>query len=385
MIHPLFERWFGIKVGPQDEYSAPRKPEELICLTAQARQELKPKSLTELMSAEGQARIEKARQRLAGKSPAERRQLQRDDWSKLLGPINPAKPPVVKAASSDPQLSGSAKVERIVLEVEPGIVVPILVFTPAKLSGRAPVVIGLAQAGKAGFVKERAGELQKLVQGGSIVVLPDLRGTGETRSGRSRGQDSGDTNLSVHVQLFGETLLGQRLRDLRSVLAYLRDRKDIDPKRLALWGDSFTPPTPPDTNFKVPRGGVEGWPQESEPLGGLLALLGGLFEEDVRAVYLAGGLTSYHGVLTHFAVLIPHDAAVPGALTAGDLCDLAGSLAPRPLRLEALVDQQNRLLSATEAKKAYAPAVQSYAAALQALSFADQRSSAAAWLLAQLR
>ena len=31
-------------------------------------------------------------------------------------------------------------------------------------------------------------------------------------------------------------------------------------------------------------------------------------------------------VLGHFAVLIPHDASVPGALTAGDLCDLAGSL-----------------------------------------------------------
>jgi hypothetical protein len=245
------------------------------------------------------------------------------------------------------------------------------------------VVVALAQAGKAGFLKHRAGELEKLVRGGAIVVLPDLRGTGESRSGRSRDKNSADTNLSVHLQLFGETLLGQRLRDLRSLLGYLRSRKDVDAGRVALWGDSFTAPNPPGTNFKVPHG-VEGWPRQPEPLGGLLALLGGLFEEDVRAVYLTGGLASYHSVLTHFAVLVPHDASVPGALTTGDLCDLAGSLAPRPLRLEARVDQLTRPLSAAELKKAYEPAVRGYSSRPKALGFAADRSSAATWLLAQV-
>jgi cephalosporin-C deacetylase-like acetyl esterase len=385
MIHPLFGRWFGIKVGEKDEYSSPRKPEELICLTDKVRQELKPKSLTELMSSVGQERVGKARQRLAGRSQVERRRILRDDWGKLLGPVIPAHVPVVKADSMDDQAVGGARVERVVLEVEPAMVIPVIVLRPVKLTGRAPVVVGLAQSGKAGFLRDRAGELQKLVQGGVMVVLPDLRGTGEARSGSSRGQDSHDTHLSVHVQLFGETLLGERLRDLRSVLAYLRERTDVDPGRLALWGDSFTPPNPPETNFKVPRGGLEEWPRESEPLGGLLALLGGLFEEEICAVYLAGGLVSYLSVLTHYAVLIPHDAAVPGALTAGDLADLAAALAPRPLRLEAMVDQRNRPVAGAGLKKAYEPAVQSYSARPQALSFADRRSSAAAWLLEQLR
>lgn len=376
MIHPLFERWFSIKVTEQDEFSAPRKPAELTCLTDQARQELKPKNLNELMSALGQERIEAARKRLAGKSSSERRQLLRNDWSKLLGPMTPPKPPVVKAQATDDQPIHGAKIERIVLEVEPGIVVPVIVLAPAKRTGRAPVVMGLAQGGKAGFLKERAGELQKLVQGGTIVVLPEVRGTGETRAG--------DTDLSTNLQLFGETLLGERLRDLRSVLAYLRERTDVDARRIALWGDAFAPPNPADTNFKVPRG-VEGWPRGPEPLGGLLALFAALFEDDIRAVYVAGGLASYHGVLTHFAVLIPHSASVPGALNAGDLCDLAGSLAPRPLRLEALVDHLNRPLSEGEMKKAYDPAVQGYTATPQSLSLAGARSSAAVWLLEQLR
>src|SRR5262249_52143621 len=240
----------------------------------------------------------------------------------------------------------------------------------------APTVIGLAQAGKAGFLKERAGELQKLVAAGAIVVLPDVRGTGDTRAG--------DTDLSTNLQLFGETLLGERVRDLRSVLAYLRERKDVDAKRIALWGDAFAPTNSADTNFKIPRN-ADTWPRGPEPLGGLLALFGALYEDDIRAVYLAGGLSTYHGVLTHFAVLIPHSASVPGALFAGDIPDLAGGLAPRPLRLEALVDQQNRLVSAAELKKAYEPAVQGYAAMPQALSFGETRSSAAAWLLGQLK
>ncbi len=328
------------------------------------------------MSALGRERIESSRKRLAGKSPADRRQLLRDDWSKLLGPVTPARPPIVQSQAVDDQPASGARVERIVLEVEPGIVVPLVVLAPARLAGRAPVVIGLAQTGKAGFLKERAGELRKLVGAGTTVVLPDVRGTGETRSG--------DTDLSVNLQLFGETLLGERVRDLRSVLLYLRQRKDIDPGRVALWGDAFAPLNGADTNFKVPRN-VEGWPRGSEPLGGLLALFGALFDEDIRAVYLAGGLAGYHGVLTHFAVLIPHSASVPGALLAGDLCDVAGALAPRPLRLEAMVDHLNRPVSAAAMKSEYAATVQSYLTRPEAFSFGTRRSSPAAWLLEQLR
>lgn len=384
MIHPLFERWFDIKVGDKDEYSQPRMSEELICMTDSARQELNPKTLTELMIGVGTERIEKARKRLFSRSPVEQRQLLQDDWSKLLGPIAPASPPIVKTTSTDKESVGGATVERLILEVEPGIVVPVVILASAEHTGRSPVVVGLAQAGKAGFMKERGEEVHKLIKAGTAVVLPDLRGTGETRSGSSRGQSSGDTDLSTHVQLFGQTLLGQRLRDLRSLLVHLRERRDIDMRRLAVWGDSFTPPNSAETNFIMPRG-IDGWPRESEPLGGLLALLGGLFEDDVRAIYVSGGLASYHSVLTHFAVLIPHDASVPGALTAGDLCDLAAALSPRPLRFEGMVDHLNRTLPSADVRKSYSPTVQAYSTTPQALGFADTRTSPAAWLLEQLK
>lgn len=381
MIHPLFEKWFGIKAT---EYHMSRPGDELVCLTEQARKEIKPKSLNEVMSEMGQARIERARAKLAGKSADERRRLLRAEWSKLLGPIAPAGPAIVKTLGPAVDIGGGARAERLVLEVEPGIVVPVVILTPTKRAKQAPAVIGLAQAGKAGFLKERSAEVRKLLDAGVLVVLPDLRGTGETQAGVSRGKDSSGTNQSVHVQLFGETLLGQRLRDLRSVLGYLRGRPDIDTRRLALWGDSFAATNSAKTNFKVPHG-VDGWPTHAEPLGGLLGLLGALYEDDVRAVFVSGGLTSYHGVLSHFAVLVPHDACVPGALTAGDLCDLASVLAPRPLHLENMVDHLNRPVSADRLRKDYGPALQAYAAHPQAFTLADRSSSPAAWLAEQLR
>jgi hypothetical protein len=130
---------------------------------------------------------------------------------------------------------------------------------------------------------------------------------------------------------------------------------------------------------------VDGWPTHPEPLGGLLGLLGALYEDDVRAVFVSGGLTSYHVVLSHFAVLVPHDASVPGTLTAGDLSDLAGALAPRPLHFERMVDHVNRIVPADELGKVYDPAIQGYAATPRMLSFADESSSAATWLLQQLK
>jgi cephalosporin-C deacetylase-like acetyl esterase len=381
MIHPLFERWFGVKAP---EYSMRRPGTELVCWTEQARKELQPKSLNESMAALGSARIAKARGQLADKTPEQQRRILREEWGKLIGPVTPTRDAAVKSRTTDQDMVGGAKVERIVLEVEPGISVPLLLLIPAKVARKAPVVVGLSATGRAAFLKQRSSDLQQLIEAGVLVALPDVRGTGETRSGSPSGRDSNDTNHSVHVQLFGETLLGQRLRDLRSVLAYLRGRADVDPGRIALWGESFTPANGPKTDYQVPHG-VEGGPAHAEPLGGLLALLGALHDDQIRAVHVAGGLSGYRGALAHFAVLVPHGDAVPGALTAGDLCDLAGGLAPRPLRLEGLVDAMNRVVPDDELRREYAPVLRSYRDTPGSIRLSSQRTSAATWLAERVR
>lgn len=384
MIHPLFERWFGIRVSEKDEYSAPRKPVELMSLTGSLRQELKPRSFRQLTEEMARERLQIARERLAKLEPKERARTLRKNLGELLGPVAPQQAAAVLSRTVETVTFPGATVERIVVEVEPGMLVPVVLLAPKAAKGRAPAVVGVARAGKAAFLKQRADDLQKMIAAGTIVVLPDVRGTGESSSGADSGRTSRDTDISVNLQVFGETLLGQRLRDLRSVLGYLRQRPDVDTTRIALWGESFTSTNPPDTDFKVPHG-VDGTLRMSEPLGGLLALLGGLFEDEVGAIHISGSLVSYESVLQHFAVLVPHGDTLPGVLAVGDLCDIAAALAPRPLRMTAMVDQLNQRLAVADARRNYAATASAYEMGGGRFDLAEGRHSVAEWLLEHLR
>jgi len=383
MIHPVFRRWFDIDVKPEDEFSARRESDELACLTDTARLELKPHHFVRVVSELAHKRVDEARRQRSGLSHSERREQLLSQWSTLLGDIELKSTPRVVSSTTGKPVADGLHVERVVIEVEADVIVPLMLISGKDESDvkASPVVVALAQAGKAGFTENRAEQLAELVSKGAIVCLPDLRGTGDTRAGSSRGRSSGDGNRSVNLLLFDQTMLGQRLRDLRSVLAFLRTRKDVDSKRVSLWGDSFAPVNPADTNFRVPYD-VGGRPDQSEPLGGLLALLGTLFDDDIERVYVSGGLSSFQSVLTSPHVYIPHDVVVPGVLTTGDLADVVAALAPRPVRMDGLVDGLNRHLPVTAVRRHYQPASDSFRDADAADQFViGNGSSPATWLL----
>ena len=215
------------------------------------------------------------------------------------------------------------------------------------------------------------------------MYLPDIRGTGETSPGSSREYQSAATSISATELMLGRTLLGSQLRDVRSVLQYLRERSELDAQRMALWGDSFAPTNP--TDFSDPLIGEGESPHQSEPFGGLLALLGALYEDDIRSIVVRGMIAGYQSVLRDRFCYVPYDAIVPGALTAGDLCDVASALAPRPLRLEALVDGRNCPMSDQEIKRIFGPTIQAYNIAEGELSIiADLRDDLATWLAKSL-
>jgi hypothetical protein len=222
------------------------------------------------------------------------------------------------------------------------------------------VVLGFAQEGKQTLLRQRSEAIADWLGGGAAVCLIDVRGTGETkpRDG-SRRRDGTSTDLSEAEWMLGETLAGSRLRDVRSVLRYLRTRAGIDAGRVACWGDSFATTNPKGRVLTVPLD-ADPFPDQAEPLGGLLALFTALFEDDVRAVYIQGGLTGYASLLQSPFFYVPHDALIPGALTAGDLCDVAASLAPRALRMEGLVDGLNRAVKADAIARAMEPARSAY-------------------------
>jgi len=385
-LHPILKRWFGISVTPQEEYSRRLEPAKLRCMTSEWRNAVKPRPFHEILSAIARRRSAEARKRHSALAPSEFRTQLRREWSAVLGEVAPSKPPILSSRETVESPGKGLRVEKIVLDVESGIMVPLLLLFPARpRPGPYPVVCAVARGGKKGFLRKRAEPIAELLRGGAAVCLPDLRGTGETQPSGSLEIWGKLTDYASTRLMLGRTTVGDRLRDLRSVLFYLHSRKDIDRSRIALWGDSFAEVNPPDRDFRMPHH-LDGRPLRSRPLGGLLALLAALYEEDVRAVYVRGGLLDFQCVLSHPFVYIPFDIVIPGVVRTGDLPLLAASLAPRPLRLEALVDAYNRTCPADRVKRTYRPCAESYkkAGAKEKFTAGEGATSPGRWLLRQL-
>jgi dienelactone hydrolase len=301
-------------------------------------------------------------------------------WARRLG-ID-GRVPEAKAVPHGKDRLGDVTVERLVVETEPGISVPTLLLVPAP-AGRpkVPAVLAVAQHGKAAFLRERSGEVARLLEAGVAVCLPDVRGTGETRPVHDeRGPPVGlykdvsghgaGTFLWIQELTLGRTPLGGRLLDVQAVARYLRGRPDIDPERILLWGDSFVPPRKLDLtqvkSFETAN------PHElAEPLGGLLVVLAALFDERIAAVYARGGLVGFRPQLAKPVLVFPPDAVVPGAVAAGDLGLVLRVLAPRPLCLQDVfcADEADDILRSIHYEQMEI----------------GKRSDTAAWLLDQVR
>jgi dienelactone hydrolase len=387
-IHAALSRWCQVPVSPKEEYSNRRTPEELAALTPELESKIQPRPLHDIAAAVGHARATAAWAQLEKLDSAQRVSGLRNKWQSLLGNIVPGGKLRLVSISQTNEPGSTLRSERVLLETESDVIVPLLILSDRRSKKPKPVVIGLAQEGKAGFLKHRAELIAQLLNGEVAVCLPDVRGTGETRLGLARGRTSEDTSLSSSELMLGETMIGARLRDLRGVVHYLRTRGDLDARRLAVWGDSFTPPNAPERDLKLPHG----VPEEgatSEPLGGLLALLLSLYEEDVRAVYARGGLVGFQSALSSPFLYLPHDVVIPGALTAGDIGALTSGIVPRPLALVGLVDGLNRVVDRKTAEAAYAHTSRAYQTAnvrnTLVVAGAEDAPAPGPWLLESLK
>jgi hypothetical protein len=365
-----------------------RRPEtELQVLTSATASELHMRTVHEIAREMARRKIESARRTMSGLTLEKKREWLESQLASRLGNIEPVPHPQALVHWS--KKLPDASVEGITVEVEPNITVPLLLFRPAVKSGiRMPVVVGVGEAGKAAFLEQRPNEITALLRKGVAVCLPDVRGTGETTPDGRRDPENDENMQAVNEQMLGETLVGRRLRDLRSVLKYLGGREDLDSKRLGLWGESLMPVNPP----RLVEDELPLWTvgpqvqQQGEPLGGLLSVLAALYEPDVRAVAVRGGLISFTSVLDDAFAYVPADIAVPGFLEAGDLADVEAVLAPRPLLLQNLIDGKNRMVAEAEARDELRPVSEAYRSAQGNFELrADQQaSSMAEWLAGHL-
>jgi dienelactone hydrolase len=356
-IYAAFEKWFGIP-APKTEYRKRLPESQLLCVdppfsrdpqrpfsrdskSSERSAAVKLTPLTEITTALAKERAAAIGDKLRDKAQKQWRGILRQEWKKVLGDVKPERQVEPRLVPS--LVKGGFLVYRLGSAARPPIRVPFLLLTPNDRSAKPrPVIVCVSQSGKAAFLKERSDVIAQFLNAGCAVCLPDLRGTGETRSGTYRGRRSSDTGLSSSELMLGGTMVGKRLKDLRSVLALLRTWKIIDGKRIALWGDSFAKINPRDRNVALPMP-ADNEPPHSEPLGHILVLLAALFEDDVKAVVSnRGGLVSYRSVLRSPFVYVPHDVIVPGAIAAGDLDFLPNFVSPTPVWFGGLVDGENK-------------------------------------------
>ena len=394
-LYPTLERWFGIPI-PFEAMQASmranltkapgdRRPEaELAVLNPTAAGELHMRTVHELARDIGRSKVESARSKLAQMEPQRRQEWLRSELAKRLGDIEPNRNPQGTLHWS--KKLPDAAVEGITIDVEPDITVPLLLLRPPS-KGPVPVVVGVAEGGKDLFLTTRSGEIEMLLKRGVAVCLPDVRGTGETSPDSRRDPDNDETMQAVNEEMLGETLVGRRLKDLRTVLSYLDHRPDLDGRRVALWGESLMPVN--DAQLFLDE--LPLWQvgphiqQQGEPLGGLLAILAALYDSNVKAVAVRNGLVNYTSILDDAFIYVPADVTVPGFLEAGDIADVESVLAPKPMLLEDPIDGKDRLVSAGDLRGQLDPLYRAYREIPANLTVVSGRpSTVAEWLLSHL-
>ncbi len=342
-IHAALKEWFGIPIP--EEYSKPLPGSELRCWTEEARKKLREPATV-------------------GRDPGPRavpvaaklREIgDHKEWAKHLGNIEPnAKPGVTEGK---PEEVPGGTLVRFALEPDPGIVVPGLLLRPKDANGKLPVVVMVAQAGKAAFLKERGDAIEAFLKANVAVCLLDVRGTGETQAGTSASRGSTRTSISQTNLILGQPVIGSQLRDLRTAIRWLQGKGGIDGKRIAVWGDSFARSNPPDAKFKAPLDANDSL-AVAEPGGDLLAFLAKLFEDDVKAAYARGGLAdpyrdvggTLHAIPCKY-LYVPHEAIIPG------IGDFVQHVSPENVKRELTVGSENQIwrsdksLSLTNAAK----------------------------------
>lgn len=356
-IYTAFKKWFDIPV-PDKEVKERRTREELTCWTDAAREELKPKPLHEVLGrvAEDQERTEAKQDAML--TPAKLQDLILHKQVMCFGYFT--------------ELSGHANLEpagnlvgcraRWLDRGDRSRKTRALVLTPAAKneSVKLPTVCCICREGAHIFLKERSAAIANLLQSGVAVAIVDLTGTGTDRPTDGRGRTSYSASLTSIGLMTGQDIMRMHWAEAE-VIFHLNNAKDLDRDRVVLWGESCSPPNSSKDEIAVPA--ELGQPRLAEPLAAVVA---STLQAEARpptryrAIIARGGLVSYRSVLDSPFVHVPHDALPINVFRAGDLPDVWAHLAPKPLRLEGLVDGTNRRVTGKKLEDALKPVSEAY-------------------------
>ncbi len=220
----------------------------------------------------------------------------------------------------EPVFTGQIKrdgymIEKYFIQGEGDYIIPYLLMIPEQPGSRA--LIYLHPSGKSAGASP-GGEMEWFVRKGFTVLAPDLVGIGEMGPGDFRG-DAYIEGISYNIwfasTLIGRSITGIRAGDVVRLTWLLRDNKQFE------------------DIYAMAKGKLSP-----------VLLHAAAFEPSISRVALVEPYSSYSSiVMNRFYNPAFIHGAVPGALKAYDLPDLAAAIAPRKLMLVNVVDGTNNL------------------------------------------
>jgi cephalosporin-C deacetylase-like acetyl esterase len=234
------------------------------------------------------------------------------------------------------------RIEKLLIEGDPGMAIPALLFKPDGAGPRRRVILYVHEDGKAAEA-HAGGEIEDMVRGGAVVLAIDLRGRGETREEAARVWDIfGHFESAMTALLVGETLVGLRAQDVVRAVDALAARGDVEIEGLSAFGKGDA---------------------------AVVLLHAAALDDRIKSVALEGMLATYESVVDwkiHHRVF---ESIVPAALANYDLPDLAASLAPRSLQIINAANPRGQRMETRQVKREYEAAQKAFAVAGAPQSF----------------
>ena len=341
-----FDRW--LKRMEAEVHEPPVVPEAdatLECTpTGQVATSLGGRRMSEFNRAEAErllARLDKQR-----REPTFRSSLRAKIRERLALPNLPIEPHARKLAEVE---AGELTVEKLLLETEPGIVVPVRIIFSKASPRPTPAVV---------YLRDRSGELDKpatyeaIARQGKMVAVADLRGWGETMAPRNvpdvgvayfDASGGMDADFAYAGLFLGRPLPGMRVWDALHVVEYLRARPEVDPKRLGIAG--------------------RGW-------AATIALFAAAVDSQIAWAIVEGPPASYREIALSEEYAQPASLMLPGVLQDFDLEDVLAAILPRPLLVLNPTDALARKMSRETAEGVLAAVQKAYASPGAARDFA---------------
>jgi cephalosporin-C deacetylase-like acetyl esterase len=247
----------------------------------------------------------------------------------------------------------SYRIEKLVYESEPGIIIPALLFVPQTADAKKPAVIYVNGRGKSADAAP-GGEIEQWIKDGFIVLAIDVRGAGETQFIDTQQANDfrpyfGDFDSTMTALLAEKPLVGMRTLDVVRGIDLLATRTEVDSSRIYGFGKSA---------------------------GAIPLLYAATLDKRLGKVIFEGMLVSYQTIVNQKIHRQVFEHTVWGALRHYDLPDLIASLAPRAVWVVNSIDALGNRLRMDEVKKRYGQPLTAFrvAGAENAIRIVERRS-----------